>query len=57
MCSRKDEIRIRHILDAAREAISFAQGNTRSSLNKNRMLTLSLVKVIEIKGEAATTIS
>ncbi|MBF0554770.1 MAG: DUF86 domain-containing protein [Nitrospirae bacterium] len=57
MCSREDKIRMRHLLDAAKEAISFARGKTRRSLDKNRMLTLSLIKDIEIIGEAATSIS
>lgn len=49
----EDEERLRHILDAAREAISFTDGNTRESLDTDRQLTLALVKEIEIVGEAA----
>jgi len=46
---RKDDlIRIRHMLDAAKEAISFIKDKKRSDLNTNRMLVLSLVKSIEI---------
>jgi uncharacterized protein with HEPN domain len=52
-----NETRLRHILDAAREAVLFAQDQTRSDLNTNRMLTLSLVKCIEIVGEAAANIT
>ena len=50
---KHDLVRIRHILDAAREALSFASGKTRLDLNTNRMMVLSLVKEIEIIGEAA----
>ncbi len=50
---KHDFVRIRHILDAAREALSFASGKKRLDLNTNRMLVLSLVKEIEIIGEAA----
>jgi uncharacterized protein with HEPN domain len=50
---RHDAIRLRHMLDAAQEAIAFATGRTRSDLNDSRMLVLSLVKAIEIIGEAA----
>ncbi|MBI2437856.1 MAG: DUF86 domain-containing protein [Lentisphaerae bacterium] len=50
---KDDEIRLRHMLEAAREAISFAKERTRSDLDRNRMLVLSLVKDIEIIGEAA----
>jgi len=48
---RDDAIRVRHMLDAAREALSFVEGKTRSDLNTNRMLVLSLIKSIEIIGE------
>ncbi len=54
---KHDFVRIRHILDAAREALSFASGKTRLDLNTNRMLVLSLVKEIEIIGEAAGKVS
>lgn len=54
---RNDAIRLRHMLDAAQEAIAFASGRTRSDLNDSRMLVLSLVKAIEIIGEAAFRIS
>lgn len=52
-----DEIRLRHLLDAAREAMSFTQGRTRADLASDRMLALSLVKAIEIVGEAAYQIA
>ena len=43
-----DETRLRHMLDAAREASLFIQGKTRESLNTERMLALSLVRLLEI---------
>ena len=52
-----DEIRLRHMLDAAREAVSFARGRTRRDLDTDRQLVLSLVKDIEIVGEAANQIA
>lgn len=54
---KNDAIRLRHMLDAAREALSFAAGKTRSDLDRDRMLVLSLVKSIEIIGEAASRVS
>jgi uncharacterized protein with HEPN domain len=55
---RKDDfIRIRHMLDSAREAISFIKDRKRSDLDKDRMLVLSLIKSIEIMGEAASKIT
>ena len=54
---RNDAIRLRHMLDTAQEAIVFARGRTRSDLDDGRMLVLSLVKAIEIIGEAAYRVS
>jgi len=55
---RKDDlIRLRHMLDAAREAMRFAQSQTRGSLDTDRMLTLAIVKSLEILGEAASKVS
>ncbi len=52
-----DEILIRHMLDAARKAISFAHGRTRGELDENDMLVFSLIKAVEIVGEAASHIT
>ena len=52
-----DEIRLRHMLEAAREAVSFARGRVREDLETDRQLLLSLVKDIEIIGEAASQIT
>lgn len=46
---KEDEVRLRHMLDAAREAVSFARSRTRASLEEDRMFELALVKAIEIK--------
>ena len=54
---RDDGIRLRHMFDAANEAIGFARGCRREDLNDDRKLTLALVKDIEIIGEAACRIS
>jgi len=55
--SKDDDVRIRHILDASREAISFAEGRTRQDLDTDRKLSLSLVRLLEVIGEAARGIS
>lgn len=52
-----DRIRIRHMIDAGREAIAFASGRCREDLSTNRMLALSLVKSVEIMGEAASKVT
>ncbi len=54
---KDDIVRLRHVLDAAKEALSFTIGKSRADLNMDRMLVLSLVKEIEIIGEAAGKIS
>ena len=55
---RKDDVvRLQHMLDASREAVSFAADRSREDLSRDRMLALSIVKCIEIVGEAASRIS
>ena len=48
-----DRVRLQHMLDASREAMSFAAGRTRADLDADRQFALALVKEIEIIGEAA----
>ncbi|MFO7633010.1 MAG: DUF86 domain-containing protein [Caldilinea sp.] len=55
--SNDDLVRLQHMLDAAEEAVSFAQGQTRADLEQDRKLVLALVKAVEIIGEAAYRIS
>jgi uncharacterized protein with HEPN domain len=51
---RPDDLaRLRHILDAAREACGFIHGRSRSDLDRDRQLVWALVKAAEIVGEAA----
>jgi uncharacterized protein with HEPN domain len=45
------------MLEAALDALSFVAGRSRNDLDNNRMLTLSLVKSVEIIGEAANRVS
>ena len=55
---RKDDIvRLRHMVDAAREAIQYAAGRTRAALDHDRPLQVLLVHSLEILGEAANGIS
>lgn len=54
---KDDVIRLRHMLDSAREALSFVMGKSRDELDANRMLALSLVKSVEIIDEAASRVS
>ena len=52
-----DATRMQHMLDAARDALSFISGHSRGDLDGDRMLTLAVVKCIEIVGEAASQVS
>lgn len=52
-----DRTRLQHMIDAAREAVEFVQGVSRPALDRNRQLQHSLVRCIEIIGEAASRLS
>ena len=52
-----DNIRLRHMLDAAKEAVEFATGKSRKDLADDRKLSLAIIKSIEIIGEAASKVT
>ena len=54
---RVDLTRLRHMLYAAREAVSFPQDRSRGDLDRDRMLALAPVRSIEIIGEAAARVA
>lgn len=54
---RTDKVRIRHILDAAKEAIEFVKGRSQAELDSDRKLNLSLVRLLEVIGEATRGVS
>jgi uncharacterized protein with HEPN domain len=45
------------MLDHAKEAVELIQGKSRSDLDTNRLLSLALVRLMEILGEAASRVS
>lgn len=53
----QDEVRLRHMLDAARAAMAFLEGRTREALDSDQMFAFAVVRAIEIVGEAAARIS
>jgi uncharacterized protein with HEPN domain len=57
MTQHDDAIGLRHMLDHAREAVALVQNTTRDDLHANRVLSLALVRLLEIVGEAATRVS
>jgi uncharacterized protein with HEPN domain len=52
-----DSIRLRHMLDAAREALGFVRDRSRNDLDHDLQLVWALVKAIEIIGEATYQLS
>ena len=56
MPSHDTNVRLLHMLDAALEAAQMAQGKTRADLDTDRPLNLSLVRLLEIVGEAASRV-
>jgi len=52
-----DFIRLRHILDAAKEAVELARGVSQQDLKSNRTLCLSLIYLIANIGEASNYVS
>ena len=57
MTQHDDATRLRHMLDHAAEAVGMARGRSREDLDKDRQLSLSLTRLLEIVGEAATRVS
>lgn len=56
MTARDISLSLRHMLDHAEEAISLARDKKRPDLDTDRLLNLSLVRLLEIIGEAANHI-
>jgi len=57
MPMHKSTVRLRHMLDHAREAVSLTQGKSRVNIDNDRLLNLALVRLLEIIGEAANQTS
>ncbi len=55
--SKSDEIRLRHMHDAACKILAFTQDRTREDLDTDELLALATVRLIEILGEAAKNVS
>jgi uncharacterized protein with HEPN domain len=52
-----DQIRLRHLREAAGKAVDFSKGKQRHDLDDDELLRLALTKLVEIVGEAAKSIS
>ena len=55
--SKDDLVRLRHMLDSAMEAVELIQGKSRADLDTSRVLSLALVRLLEIVGEAANRVT
>ncbi|MCU0269571.1 MAG: DUF86 domain-containing protein [Acidimicrobiales bacterium] len=52
-----DEVRIRHLVDAASSAARFVEGRPRADLDEGELLGPALTKLVDIVGEAAKQVS
>jgi uncharacterized protein with HEPN domain len=55
--AKDDLVRLRHMQDSAMEAVELIQGKYRADLDTNRVLSLALVRLLEIVGEAASRVT
>jgi len=57
MTQHDDRVRLRHMLDHAKEAVEMLRSRNRADLESDRMLGLAIVRLREIVGEAAARTS
>lgn len=56
MSKHESLVRYRHMLDNARQASAIVSKRTRADLDSDEMLSLALVRLLEVIGEAANRI-
>jgi uncharacterized protein with HEPN domain len=56
MSRRDPTVRLRHMLDYAREAIAMGADKTAAELGENRQLSLAVIHLVELIGEAASQV-
>ena len=52
-----DLVRIKHMVDGVGEILRFTHGKKRNDLDNNRLLSLAIVQLLEIIGEAANKVT
>ncbi len=57
MLPDSDRNRLMHMVEAARQALSFVQGRKRSDLDIDVQLCLALLRALEVVGEAASRVT
>ncbi len=55
--NERDELRLRHVLDAAERISSYLQGVDQPSFLSNRMLQDAVIRNLEVIGEACANLS
>jgi len=55
--AKDDQVRLRHMVDSAMEAVELIRGISRADLDTNRVISLALVRLLEIVGEAASKVT
>jgi len=55
--AKEDLVPMHHMLDAAQKIVKFIQNSNRADLEKDEKLSLSIVRLLEIIGEAARNVS
>ena len=53
----RNRIRLTHMLEAAKDAVAFAEGITLEKLGHDKLRALALTRCIEIIGEAAASVT
>jgi len=56
MSKRDPWVAVRQMLDLAEEAAELVRGKTRADLDRERVLTLALTRLVEVVGEAASRV-
>lgn len=57
MTPAEDVVRLKHMLDYAREAIDFARGKIWADLDADRLYNLAMTRPVELVGESAAHVS
>ncbi len=55
--NERDELRLRHVLDAAERIASYLRGVDQASFLSNRMLQDAVIRNLEVIGEACANLS
>ena len=57
MTEARDSDRLFHMLEAARKAVAFSHGKSLREIQEDEILSLALLRLVEVFGEAARCIS